>query len=631
MIFLTWVRVVALLLLTVGQLVVLVAKYQLSEAASQLQIPFVAAGAFLVTLSSFTLFRDPRGRVCTAALPLVMGFATAAVSYTTTPQSSHNLSDQIVDVVYVLFLCGMVSVAILAYGLVQLGRSRTAIASMSLVLAGTYVRGLASRSEWTRGLLGEQMVPGSAFPFCPVPADMIVWPSLLIPRAANFFVGPYTCGSPQTFAHLDRQRRVLHVNCPDTTPDIVFGGGSYNHSSGLYRFKNKNASRHVQLAEGRTSTPMIREWAEVRCGSRKIFCVMHIPKAELLSRDPQGEPTSEPPRLNVMVIMLDAVSRLQFRRRMPELVQILEELHRSGRSSLFQFFRYTTVGHSTMGNIPLMVGGKFNHISYTAEDKRFLAERYWWSEFKRHRYATVYQSNLCEDELGSWMSGEGLLDHHFVEWACQPEYDAYGERSNIVGPYSVRQRCLAGDFVHAYQLQHLQEAWSTYRRLGVRVASHSVFEEGHEGTLEVVSTLDSPLAELVKHFKIEGHLNDTVIVFTSDHGLHMGPYWMTRPGRLEHKLPLLVMLFPRWFTQQHPETERALRHNAQSLVTAWDIYATLRHVASFPAGWNRGNATFPAGPPWACTLFDRIPYNRTCREARIPARRCICGVEWDKH
>ncbi len=76
--------------------------------------------------------------------------------------------------------------------------------------------------------------------------------------------------------------------------------------------------------------------------------------------------------------------------------------------------------------------------------------------------------------------------------------------------------------------------------------------------------------------------------------------------------------------------ERNLVENEQKLLTVWDLYKTLKHLASFPRGADKldlpkGFADyFGNDSPIYSLLADRIPANRTCTDARIPARFCAC-------
>ena len=46
---------------------------------------------------------------------------------------------------------------------------------------------------------------------------------------------------------------------------------------------------------------------------------------------------------------------------------------------------------------------------------------------------------------------------------------------------------------------------------------------------------------------------------------------------------LLTFTLPTWFLKEHPEIEANLFHNQLQLVSFWDVYQTMKHVASFPA------------------------------------------------
>jgi hypothetical protein len=64
---------------------------------------------------------------------------------------------------------------------------------------------------------------------------------------------------------------------------------------------------------------------------------------------------SDAEKLNVMVVYLDAVSRRQLHRKMPETVSFLEEIYagtwHNNVSSVFQFFNYHAIGPITKLNM----------------------------------------------------------------------------------------------------------------------------------------------------------------------------------------------------------------------------------------------------------------------------------------
>lgn len=72
------------------------------------------------------------------------------------------------------------------------------------------------------------------------------------------------------------------------------------------------------------------------------------------------------------------------------------------------------------------------------------------------------------------------------------------------------------------------------------------FNSLYVGTGEVIGTLDDDLAHFLES-DFYPHLNNTLLVLLSDHGNHMSPFYLWTPdGTIEHRLPALYFLFPRW-------------------------------------------------------------------------------------
>lgn len=102
-----------------------------------------------------------------------------------------------------------------------------------------------------------------------------------------------------------------------------------------------------------------------------------------------------------------------------------------------------------------------------------------------------------------------------------------------------------------------------------------------------------------------GEMNKTVLVLTSDHGSHMGPYYMSGAmGEFEQRLPLLIMTYPRWFLDKYPEFRTNLQAHEQSIVSHYDTHWTLRHLSTLPEyGGNQSNYQWDRNPfvdIWDC-------------------------------
>ncbi|KAL3202417.1 hypothetical protein MRX96_042508, partial [Rhipicephalus microplus] len=75
-----------------------------------------------------------------------------------------------------------------------------------------------------------------------------------------------------------------------------------------------------------------------------------------------------------------------------------------------------------------------------------------------------------------------------------------------------------------------------------------------------------------------GHLNKTVVVLLSDHGMRWGSIRQTVIGLLEGRLPGYLWYLPRSLTRRHPHLLRALKKNGHRLTMPFDVQATLRGV-----------------------------------------------------
>ena len=162
----------------------------------------------------------------------------------------------------------------------------------------------------------------------------------------------------------------------------------------------------------------------------------------------------------------------------------------------------------------------------------------------------------------------------------------------------------------------------------------ALFMEGHEGTMEVVHTLDHDLAHFIEH---DVDLENTLVLLTADHGNHMGPYPVfTQMGKLELALPALFVLAPQRLLRCYPSIRAALERNQQRLTTPLDVYFALRSLEALPefgaAGSKSSGDTSCGSANTHAALFSAnagifgpIALNRTCAEAHIDDAICSCG------
>jgi len=136
----------------------------------------------------------------------------------------------------------------------------------------------------------------------------------------------------------------------------------------------------------------------------------------------------------------------------------------------------------------------------------------------------------------------------------------------------------------------------------------------HEHFMTRLGALDGPLRAFL--LSIEARLrSDTALFLLSDHGTHGIWYNHFAVGQAEHRSPALQLVLPAGFAKAHPEADAALRRNERRRVTAFDLHATLRHLANWP--------TMPRPAEEATSLFTDLPDERSCEAAKVPVEWCL--------
>ena len=162
--------------------------------------------------------------------------------------------------------------------------------------------------------------------------------------------------------------------------------------------------------------------------------------------------------------------------------------------------------------------------------------------------------------------------------------------------------------------------------------SLNILNEFAHDFFDIPSYIDIAFKNMLERLEKKGYLDNTLLLIFSDHGSRLSSYSLTLAGQLERKLPFLSLRLPKklWKTNYHLNAA----NNKEKLIGAYDIYQTLRHFLHLNYNYtkelnnqqfsiNDKNTRFLRG----ISLFEKIDVNRSCADALIPAKFCLCNDE----
>lgn len=178
--------------------------------------------------------------------------------------------------------------------------------------------------------------------------------------------------------------------------------------------------------------------------------------------------------------------------------------------------------------------------------------------------------------------------------------------------------CIGTDPVAKHYLDY---TFNTMKILGSNrpLFSYTWLVEATHDVINGGQRIDKYFLEFFKKMESSAILNNTAVIFISDHGLRVGEFRTTPLGRYEDMLPFGFVLLPDSYFEDNPDALKSLRVNSRRLVTVYDIYATLKELVD-PWGESRTTKTRHG----YSLLSNVIPGDRTCKDAGINYQFCEC-------
>ncbi|XP_064454847.1 uncharacterized protein LOC135366124 isoform X2 [Ornithodoros turicata] len=363
--------------------------------------------------------------------------------------------------------------------------------------------------------------------------------------------------------------------------------------------------------------PVHAEYIKVECRCRNgevfytDFFLLPTMKKKVQSKSQITSAVSDgtAERLSVVVLGLDSVSRLNFKRYMKRTRNYIE------RFRPFEMLGMTKVGDNSFPNqIPLLTGKKESEVNKLCATSFLDDEDLVWKKYSRKGYHTLFLEEMpwnglfrhyCRgfrDPPAEYyptplilaVSRSGLKDH-------SGKLPCFGSRDQT----SVHLNYTASVLSLLKDKLHFSYAWLT------DVAHEDVNGAGYA---------DTSFRATFQSLEEAGVMNRSVVVFLSDHGTRYGDIRLLLTGKYEDRLPFCFLMFPPAFHQRYPHVIENLRKNQRRLTTPFDLHATLLEISQFPAFADKQEYRTRYG----MSLLHEIPEDRTCEDASISPHWCCC-------
>ncbi|KAG7198833.1 hypothetical protein KM043_001802 [Ampulex compressa] len=330
-------------------------------------------------------------------------------------------------------------------------------------------------------------------------------------------------------------------------------------------------------------------------------------------RKPGPAETTLSRKLSVLVLGIDSVSRLNFKRTMPKTDRYLSE------TGWVEMRGYNKMGDNTFPNLMAILTGQNQSqaysrckptVAYNLDRCPFL-----WHNFRNAGYATAYG----EDE--TVLNTFNYLKVGFVEPPTEYYLRPYMLASEKL--LKVRRRfglkyctgpVMSFERIFDYALDFAQSF------LGLPYFGFFWMNTISHDNMNGLSSMDGWISKKLMLLRDKGVQNDTMIVFLSDHGMRWGAIRNTFVGWYEERLPFLYLWLPEWARNELPGAEPALRANQNRLTSPFDLYETLRSVLRMSGG----EAEPAVGCPRCGSLLEEVPRERGCEEAGVAPHWCTC-------
>ncbi|KAJ9574151.1 hypothetical protein L9F63_008484, partial [Diploptera punctata] len=328
---------------------------------------------------------------------------------------------------------------------------------------------------------------------------------------------------------------------------------------------------------------------------------------------------------NLLLVGMDAVSRLNFHRQLPNTINTLNNL------GMIELLGYNKVADEKFPNlVPLLTGQSTSELKKTCwlNNYETLDSCPWiWKNFHNSGFISGYGEDAADLSM-FFYHNEGLsqkpTDYDITPFMKQADEDTGHKNTYVANLCLGNHMCLETLFDY---ISKFANSFKNYRKFGF-FWSNSLTHDN----LNYASLADNSYVRLIRQLDSSEVLTNTILILLSDHGLRNSKITEVNQGYLEDKLPHVFFIFPKTFEKMYPLAINNLKSNTHRLTTAFDIHKTLLDLTNPELKIDnqilrqrrfelqRENSTR------AISLFLRVPESRTCKDAEIGLHYCTCLI-----
>ncbi|XP_029649326.1 uncharacterized protein LOC115223036 isoform X2 [Octopus sinensis] len=318
--------------------------------------------------------------------------------------------------------------------------------------------------------------------------------------------------------------------------------------------------------------------------------------------------------VNILLVGIDSMSRLNFLRQMQMTHRYILKLGAIG------MLGYNKVADNTFVNlIPLLTGKYLEELPWNETLSGLPLNKYnfLWKRYKNHGFTTLFAED--DPPIGTFNYlkfgfKQQPTDHYYRPFALAME-----EEKSVWTKDCVRDRTETGiilQYIYDFARVYKDSPYFSLSFIG-RLTHDDINKAGR---------CDAEYYKFFKTLNDEQLLNNTLVVFFSDHGIRFGSFRKTYVGRLEERLPFMFIIPPPFFKHRYPNLLNNIKINSRRLTTPFDIHETLvdaLHIEKANLKYSTVQRYSPEKMK-SISLFSRVPEERSCKRATILSHWCAC-------